>query len=498
MSSEPADAAPSKPSATAGVRRRIIEVVCALLLLALLLSPASRATARVWATAASFTLSSLFDLLRVDTAATLWALLVSMARLGLAVAPGVLVLRRASRLRRIVLSPLLALVTLGSTPLSLAACASADRWVLLIVLAAVGYWLGRLRYLGGLVLLPFVVLWEIVPSHGLLMFGDVGTRDPAYREKLLRDCARHDGERPRNLIADRIMPYHGINMITEDLAFLSGEGPNDGGMRGNAGGRRVGSWWLRRRDGQFEFEAPSEATGNLWRGCKMGETLWTVRANYIVGAQRMEADPPNHERVTLRKMPSSDIDCGEPACDEAGQRIYVTESLNGGMWELSFADKAPRRHELGGVLLLPLRRFDGKIVISNSASLMVFDPQREEVVERVSTGLADDGFDLCAATGAAAVADLTGRVRLFDLDEAGRYRFRWGVSVFAPRRVAFSRDCSRLAVTSSDDHSVFIIDVAGRRVIDTFHVGPALREVMATGPREFSVTDVCSVTSFRW
>ena len=70
--------------------------------------------------------------------------------------------------------------------------------------------------------------------------------------------------------------------------------------------------------------------------------------------------------------------------------------------------------------------------------------------------------------------------------------------MYAPRRVAFSRDCSRLAVTSGDDRHVYIIDRATRQVIETHTAGPALREVAATGPREFSVTDICGVTSYSW
>ena len=54
------------------------------------------------------------------------------------------------------------------------------------------------------------------------------------------------------------------------------------------------------------------------------------------------------------------------------------------------------------------------------------------------------------------------------------------------------------AVTSADDHRVYIVDAASRSVIDVFTAGPALREVAATGPRQFSVSDVCSITTFRW
>ena len=96
------------------------------------------------------------------------------------------------------------------------------------------------------------------------------------------------------------------------------------------------------------------------------------------------------------------------------------------------------------------------------------------------------------------LADASGRIRVFKLDASQKYQFSWGLSLFAPRRVAFSPDCSHIAATSADDHRVFLVDAGARRLSRTFYAGPALREVAATGPREFSVTDVCSITTYKW
>jgi hypothetical protein len=346
--------------------------------------------------------------------------------------------------------------------------------------------------------LPFAVLWQVVPTHGAFNLAQVGTEDPAYREQLLTACSHREGTRPPNLMADLIMPYHGINSLGEDLVLLSGEGANDGAMRGMTGGRPAGSWWLRRRNGVFEFEAPSRATGNLWRGCVLDGTIWMARANYIVGAKRPIAGDSAPEEVQRLALPSTDMDFGETACDPAHGRVYVTEALQGGMWEVTPAGGAPRRHQIGGVLLLPKRRFDGQLVVTSTASLMVFSPDTNRVGEDIAAGVAVIGFDVCAANGTVAVADAIGRLRTFAIDPAGHYQFAWGVSLFAPRRVAYSPDCSRIAVTSADDRSVSIIDAASHRVVGVFSAGPALREVAATGPREFSVADVCSMTSYRW
>lgn len=443
--------------------------------------------------------SSFLSLLRVDGAATSWLLALAVGRIGLAILPSVVLVRSVPRHRRIWLIPMLGLLAVLVLPFSLTACATADRWILLAFLSVAASLLVRFRLLRWAVVLPYAVLLEVVPSHGLLSFADVGTRDPAYRAQLLTECTRNDGVRPPNLTADRLQPYHGINLIGDDLLFLAGEGPNDGAMRGNSGGRRVGSWWLRRTDGGFEFEMPSDATGNLWSGCMIDGTLWMTRAGRVVGVKRLpEGTPPDHEEVRTLDVPSSDIDLLEAACDPAGNRVFVTEFFNGGLWEVPLDGGKPRRHEIGGVLLIPEWRSDGKLVLVNSSSLMVYDPDAGRIIERVGARLGGHGFALCQATGAAAVADLSGRLRVFEIDGSGHYRFAWGVSVFAPRRVAYSSDCSHIAVTSADDHRVFIIDATTHRVVDAFREGPALREVASTGPREFSVSDVCSLTTLRW
>jgi hypothetical protein len=443
--------------------------------------------------------ASFVSLLRVDGPATAWLLFLAVARIGLAVLPSILLIRAAPRQRKMWLIPILGLVALLSMPVSLTACPTIGRWLLLVVLSVLASALIRFRLLGWAVLLPYVVLFEVVPSHGLLNFADVGTRDPAYRDELLAACARNDGARPLNLTADQLMPYHGINAVGDDLVFLAGEGPNDGGMRGNSGGRRVGSWWLQRTDRGLEFELPSEATGNLWRGCLIDDTIWMVRASFVIGVKRLPAGGGAHEQITRIRVPTTDMDLLEAACDPAGQRVYVTEFFEGGLWEVPLgAGAEPRRHQIGGVLLIPEWRSDGRLVLVDSSSLMVFDPAEDRIVERVPARLGGHGFDVCPATGQAAVADLTGRLRVFALDEQQHYQFAWGVPVFAPRRVAYSADCSRIAVTSADDHRVYIVDAQSQRVIDVFTAGPALRDVAPTGPREFSVSDVCSITTFRW
>lgn len=470
---------------------RAIEVAIGVVALGLLCTEGPRAMIRVWCTVAFYAATSLVPLLRVDGAATAWSLALGLGRIGLATLPSVLLIRSAPRHRWLWLLPLVGMLVIVSSPLSLFACATMDRWLLLAFASGVTAALTRVRFLRWTALLPFVLLWEAVPSHSLMT---MRTADPAYRDRLFAECALHDGTRPQNLTADRLIPYYGINSLSEDLVLLTGEGSSDS----DRGGRRVPSWWLRRRDGGFEFDRPSDASGNLWRGCVLDGTIWMARANYVVGAKRLPDGGPMHEEVYRVRIPSSDVDFGETACDPERGRVYVTEGTDGGLWELTPEGRETRRHEVGGIWLLPKRRFDGRLVVTNTATLMVFAPAEGRVTERVPAGLVDFGFDVCGTDGTVAVADVSGRLRIFEIDGTGHYRFAWGMSLFAPRRVAYSSDCSRIAVTSGDDHRVFIIDAAAHRILDVLHAGPALREVAVTGPREFSIADACSMTTYRW
>jgi DNA-binding beta-propeller fold protein YncE len=202
--------------------------------------------------------------------------------------------------------------------------------------------------------------------------------------------------------------------------------------------------------------------------------------------------------VSRLQFPSGEIDSGEVACDPERGRLYVTEATKGGMWELEPNGGQARRHEIGGVGLLPKRRSDGRVVMTRTDSLLVLDPGQRRVLERVPAGLLIIGFDMCPVDGSVAAADASGRLRVFEIDGNGHYRLAWGISLFAPRRAAFSRDCSRIAVTSLDDRHVFIVDAASHRVVKTLNTGPALREVTATGPREFSFADSCSINTYAW
>jgi hypothetical protein len=444
--------------------------------------------ARVWATGFSYTLMSLGPLLYVDGAATAWTLAVALGRMALVLVPAVLLIKSVRWWHRLWLIPVVALGAIMITPIGLSYGATIGEWVLLVLVAVSSSLLRRVPVLRWTGLLPFVIVSYLVPRHTYTsMFVD----DPGFREQLFAACAHVDGVRPRNLSPDLVMPFHGINLVNDDLLLLTGEGRFDGSI--------IESWWLRRKDGRWEFESPVRYAGyNLWRGCKLDGTIWMGMNGRLKGVKRLPEGSEKVEEVYDAPIPASDYDFGEAACEPDRGRIYVGEASKGGLWETDRDGSNPRRHHVGGIVMLSERRFDGRIIVDNSGSFLVFDPDEQRVIERVPAGLADFGFDVCDKDGSVAVPDALGRLRIFELDASGHYRFAWGLNLFASRRVAFSWDCSRLAVTSADDRHVYIVDAASRQLVNVFNTGPALREVMATGPREFSITDACSMTSYQW
>jgi hypothetical protein len=449
---------------------------------------------------------SLFGLLRIDGAATSWLLALAICRFGVVLVPLLVALRGQPFCRLLWLVPLVLPVVLASASLSMPA--REIGWGVLLAASLAALVLQRLPWMRWVALLPLCTFFWNFYAHEL---GPQWEWGAVSRERRLADCLGRDGERPVGLTAKLVRPYHGITSFDDDLVLLTGVGENDGGAAGSGEAAPLfSSWWLRRGEGErFAFEAESRATGNLWRGCRLGDTLWLGRANRLVGVTRLPPGSPTVERGHFPLLPADDMDFGEPACDIARNRVFVGEVTGGGLWEVDAAlaenergdvpmRRGVRRHEIGAHVLLSLRRFDGQIVVKSLSQLVVFDPLAGRVSERVPAALFSFGFDVCPLDGRAAMPDMMGRVRVFRLDSDGHYQFDWGLSLVAPRRVAFSRDCSRLAVASFDDHTVSFVDVATRRVVETHQAGPALREVQATGPREFSITDICGMTTYRW
>lgn len=460
------------------MKKRLDVAVALALSVILLMIPDTRAMLRVWFLVALDQVRVLIPLSR-DDPSTLWSLAKMLLRLGLAIAPAIFVVRR-----RRWLIPVLILAVVFVSPISLSSCETPLGWVCLILFSAIA--IAFVRRFEWIAILPFVVLLSPMPRHVLAARR---THDEGFRRQLLDECARRRGVHPANLSVERIKPPHAVTALDDQHLLMTGQGPKDDVMFGGHDDR-PGSWWLRREGEKLVFDRPSEAEGRLWRACNLDGTLYSAQSARLVGA-RLDGT------VTRFPLPSHDLDMGDTACDPKSHRVFVGEATLGSLWELDPERGRFRRREIDRVALLPMLRFDGLLVVNSSSYLNVFSPEDDRVVERTPSALLSVGFDLCPADGAAAVADETGRLRVFELRD-GHYRFAWSLPVFAPRRAAWSRDCSRIAVTSSDDHEVLLIDRATRSVVDRFEAGPALREVTATGPRELSYTDACTVTSVRW
>jgi hypothetical protein len=226
----------------------------------------------------------------------------------------------------------------------------------------------------------------------------------------------------------------------------------------------------------------------------LGRSIWLVKRHRFFQVERLA----DGERVSETASPDppgvTEFDFAEPACDAAKQRVFATELVSGGVRELSLRDGTIQRHQIGGFNLQLMLRSDGLLVGIDTARLIVFDPDKDEVKHVRAAGLGVMGIDVCLSDDAVAVADMTGRVRLFERGTAGDYVLRGSRFVSAPRRIVFSPDCQVIAVTSADDRHVYALRRADLSTIHRFSVGPSLRDIAFTGPREVAVADACSAT----
>jgi len=254
----------------------------------------------------------------------------------------------------------------------------------------------------------------------------------------------------------------------------------------------------RQPDGGFALESPSAARGNLWQGCVAGRAVHFVKNRHFFRVERLPEGSSPPERFTDLPAPDPpgvvELDLAEPVCDPAHERLFATEVNSGGIREISLRDGTQRRTEVGGFNLQYMRRSDGMLVGIDTARLVVFDPDARRVLERHAAGLGVMGIDVCLADDAVAITDMAGRVRVFERAPSGEYRFHAGVSLSAPRRIAFSPDCRMIGVTSADDHTVWSLRRADLTVARRYQVGPGLRDISFVGPRQMAVADACMAT----
>lgn len=365
-------------------------------------------------------------------------------------------------------------------------------WACLVLTGAAGLVFARRRFGVVAVFLPAVCLAVPHARHlwGPLTYG---------AESLGRSCPGNDGVRPRNLTPEMLVgSYHAVTPLDSRRWLLTGLEPDAPlvGMDRRPDRGRGGSWWVADRGPEgLEVVGPSEARGNLWRGCTMGDSLWFVRVRQLIRVRRAEGA---EEVVEKTLIPMRDMDVSEVACDDPRGMVYFGEATQGGLWRWSSREGAWTRWDLGRLGLFPRVRGDGCLVIAATDALLLFDPDRGQVVESHPAGYFLHGLDVCPRDGRVIVADLGGRVRLFEPGATGPYRLVDSADVPAARRVAFSPDCEFAAVTSFDDRTVRVIRVPGLDEVRRFRVGPVVRDVTFLGPRRVVVADACTATVLEW
>jgi len=135
----------------------------------------------------------------------------------------------------------------------------------------------------------------------------------------------------------------------------------------------------------------------------------------------------------------------------------------------------------------------GMLVGITTGRLVVFDPRTDRVLQEQPAGTVAMGIDVCRADGSIAVTDFVGRVRLFEMLPNGNYAFKRAGFSPAARRVSFSPDCSKIAVTSGNDRNLFILNRADMSTERTYSLGPGLRDIVYLDDRWVAAADACVV-----
>jgi hypothetical protein len=399
---------------------------------------------------------------------TAWPALAAVAKVALLLAPVVRLLRGAPR--RLVWLPLLGLVFVGVLGNLVPAISSWPMALLFLAAAVAGFAAARRPWLRALAFLPWLVALEPMFGHSPLA-ASVWTP-----ERLLAHCAGNDGVRPSNLAADMVMTrYYSATPVSAQRMLVTGE-------------RR--SFWADREADAVRLTPTTGPLGNLWQGCLKGETLWLTKRAHVCSTTGPDAfacpdvaGPPE----LGPELDYTDVICGE------GDAVYLGQLVRGGMLELTTSTGTTRWHPvMPGLNLQMVPRRDGRIVGITTSRLFVFDPRGDTLLEDQPAGIVAMGVDLCPSDDAIAVTDFTGRLRLFDRQGEG-YAFRAGVSLPAPRRVAFSPGCDRLLVTSGDDRHAFLLRRSDLSIVRTYQLGPGLRDVTFLDEKTAAAVDGCTV-----
>lgn len=474
---------PSRPAGRFALRWRLAEVGAALALGLLVWTTVFDPGWRplwIWVESSAVGVPvAVWRLMRFDPQGTGRDVLILLARSALIFAPALVLALRVKRHRLAWLLPLLPGVPAIGV-LSMVCGSTWWTWPLLATTSAGACLLvlRRIRWAWLLVALPPVIAVAPALAHR-------GAPFLHSRESLAARCASNDGVRPRNLGDAHLCPgYYGLTPAAPDRLLLTFR---DFGADCPA---EAASRWVRWDGQDLWLEDRVRIDGSHLRGCLLDGRLWFVSDGVL---SDLPADPgPQVARNVVVYPQHADWDSTDTACDPARGTVYLGEAAQGGLWTRT-PDGAFFRRQFDAEGLFPMVRRDGRVVMASGHALWTFDPAADRLLDRVESGIATLGADLCAADDSVVVADLAGRLRFYAPAGDG-YRFDWGIAAGVPRYVAFSPDCRYVATSSVNDATVRVIDRTARTEIARFQVGPAPRGLAFLDARHVAAVDACTAT----
>jgi hypothetical protein len=456
---------------------RAAEAVLALgLFLLALASSGLRSILATTLEAAWLAARSVVELMLDDPLEVLPTALASVAIPLLLYAPVVRAAKHVPAHRRAWLGPYL-VIGIFVLPMTFAAFSTPIWWIALVVCAAMGWVAAPLDRWRVLALLPTLIAMRPMLGHSPL--GDWWWTP----ERLADRCEANAGQRARGAEPETFATRHyAITPVRDDLALFTSE--------------RV-SAWLHVHGGQVELGERIDLPGNIWQGCIDDGAIWFTKRGLLMRV----AVPDDLARTSVEEFEVPDppegpheLDFADVVCGLGEDRILITEVIQGAIREVDPRTGEQVRTEVGGGNIQALRRSDGLVVGIDTARLFVFDPNEREVIWREGAGICVMGIDQCASDGRVAITDMAGRLRLYQPAAEG-YELIDSIGLRAPRRVAFSPDCERLAVTSADDVTVYVLSTDPLEQLDAHALGPGLRDLAFVGPRTIAAADACTVTT---
>jgi hypothetical protein len=317
----------------------------------------------------------------------------------------------------------------------------------------------------------------LVAMHPTLTTHQYALLDNAAR------CRANDGERPIGFRTSMVRSnYYAVTPIGDRL-LLTGED--------------LPRWLVREPNGRLRFAEASRVRGNYWSGSVGEGSAFFVHRDEL-RIVRWGLDGEDMSVIDLRRVRApSEADLINSVYDPATRTVFAGEFIAGGLVRIPLSRRRPSRLGLDMFYLQLANGEDGTILASSSSDLAVIDARTGHIRERHPAALCTGSIASCPLDHAVAVTDYAGRVRLFERDARGHYAFVRSGAMMSPRRVVFSPDCRALAVASADDETISVLRRRDLRVVESYHVGPSLRDLAWLPSGDLLIVDACTVTRVR-